>query len=1063
MFEHESGLPFAFDRAVGKDEQQSVVIYGKNPYIQGAEFNEAQTIARARHNRVGRLVAKDGDRIDRAEAVVDIEAGTVTLTSGRIYVAGDVLPIGETVLSGVPMTGRVEVGVRLFKTWITSEDDPTLLGLVPGTDAEGEPGAAREVHTISWARSNDGGAGDFFAVYILQDGVILDQKGPSLLEPAMQAIAIYDRAHGNYVVNGCRVTALGKDAGKQSFTIEQGEANINGFKRTRLAALRVEVEEDWDEYAIPGETQIYSGGASQVFQVVNFPIGVINTVLLTKQKTVTVTRGAVAHGRDALPDTSVLNIVSISGYTAGTSYLLTGNTVDWAPAGPEPAAGATYSVTYRYREAVTPTEVTDRSFKVSGGATGGEVIYSYTAKMPRIDRVGLREDGSPVYILGVSARNNPVPPIVPGNVLELATVSNDWMSTPVVVNEAVRSYTYYEMRRFFNRLVDHERLIQLERLKSGIDAKEPVAKKGMFVDPFTDDTYRDEGTPQSAAIGLGMLQLAITPTFFYADLEAPVMLDYVEEIITRQELITRCEKINPYANFVPLPGSMKLNPTADFWTVRQTQWLSAQTININMGVTIGGPLQQVSEQTQLVDQRSQQAEFLRQISVAFEISGFGAGEILESLTFDGIDVKPPGTQTADANGKISGSFVIPANVTAGTKAVLAKGAGDTEANSIFTGQGTIETDVMRRVTTVQTWTRAVIRGEGGGGIRDTNNGSQGSADPQAQIFNVAEPRQIVGVDFHLCHVGNTSKHLIVEQVATDNGYPATDIQAQAAVSMIGAVQGWKSARYALPLTTLSDRLSAFVIKTDDNAHSISLAKLGDFDAVNQKYVSSHPYVVGPRFSSVNAATWTAHQDEALAFRLVAAKFTALTKTVDLGEFGVVRCSDIQIRAAVELPSAACSVVFEVERANGTIYRLLPFQVLQLTEYLTETLKVRAVLTGTEKLSPILFAPIEIVSGEIEEEATYVTRAMSLGNAVRAAAYFAAYLPGGSTISMAYSIDLGAWQDLPLTETEQLAFPLWTERKHQKTNLSGQTVRFKITATGGPAARVVAGNFGVGIF
>lgn len=188
MFEHESGLPFAFDRAVGKDEQQSVVIYGKNPYIQGAEFNEAQTIARARHNRVGRLVAKDGDRIDRAEAVVDIEAGTVTLTSGRIYVAGDVLPIAETVLTGVPMSGRIEVGVRLVKTWITSEDDPTLLGIVPGTDAEGEPGAAREVHTLSWARSNDDGEGDFFAVYILQDGVILDQKGPSLLEPAMQAI-----------------------------------------------------------------------------------------------------------------------------------------------------------------------------------------------------------------------------------------------------------------------------------------------------------------------------------------------------------------------------------------------------------------------------------------------------------------------------------------------------------------------------------------------------------------------------------------------------------------------------------------------------------------------------------------------------------------------------------------------------------------------------------------------------------------------------------------------------------------------------------------------------------
>ena len=326
-----------------------------------------------------------------------------------------------------------------------------------------------------------------------------------------------------------------------------------------------------------------------------------------------------------------------------------------------------------------------------------------------------------------------------------------------------------------------------------------------------------------------------------------------------------------------------------------------------------------------------------------------------------------------------------------------------------------------------------------------------------------EIRQLLGVDFHLCKIGNVSKRILVEQVETDNGYPTISLQAQASVSMMGAVTGWKSARYGLPVTTLPDRLSAFSIKTDDNEHSISLAKLGDFDAATQKFVSSHPYVVGPRFSSVNAATWTAHQDEALSFRLVAAKYTTLTKTVDLGEFNVVRCSDIQIRAAVELPSAACSVVFEVERPNGTIYKLLPFQVLQLTEYLTEKIKVRAILTGTEKLSPILFAPIEIISGEIAEEATYVTRAMNLGANVRATSYFKSFLPGGATVNIAYSIALGPWQDLPLAATEQLAFPLWTERKNEKTGLSGATVRFKITASGGPAARVVVGDFGVGIF
>lgn len=1068
-FEHESGLPQAFDRAAGKSEQQGVVFYGERHFLQAPELNELQTIARARHNRLGRLVANDGDRIERAEAVVDIDAKTVTLTAGRIYVTGDVFPVDEAVLTNVAMAGRVDIGVRLRKTFVTHEADPTLLGIVPGSEAEGEPGAAREIAAIAWAKANDGGAGDFYAVYTLQDGTIIDQRGPSLLEPAMQALAEYDRAHGHYVVSGCRVTALGANAGAQAFSIEQGEANISGFKRVRNAALRLAEPQEWDEFAIPGETDTYPGGTSYTYEVDQFPIGAINSILLTKEKTVNVVRGAVANGQDALPDTSIIEIKSVvqnATTFAANTYLRTGNTVDWAPAGSEPAVGSTYAVTYRYRASVQPTAYTDRTITVAGGAAGGDIITAYTAKMPRIDRIGLRMDGSPVYIKGISARSNPVPPIVPGDVLPLAKVANDWMSKPVVENDAVRSVPYSEIWRYFNRIVDHDRLIQLERLKSGIDSREPVAKKGVFVDPFTDDSYRDTGAPQTAAIGLGVFQLPITPTFFYATLTAPVMLDYVEEVVSSQELKTACELINPYANFSPLPGSMKLTPAVDFWTVQQTQWLSAQTINLNMGVTFGGPLQTTSVAEQLVDQRSEQAEFLRPIQVAFEIDGFGVGEILDVLTFDGINVKPAGQQQGNASGKISGTFTIPANVTAGTKPIYAKGRANTEASAMFTGQGTIETDIMRRVTTIQTWTQMQIvgtRNSGrGGGFGGSDQGGH-DVDPQAQMFSVSEPRQIIGVDFHLCKIGNMAHGLLIEQVTTDNGYPTTDVQAQAFLPMTGAVEGWKGARYRLPVTTLPDRRSAFVIKTDDNVHSVSLAKLGGFDADLQKFVSSHPYVVGPRFSSVNAITWTAHQDEALTFRLVAAKYTATTKVVALGTVNLVQCSDLQIRAAVELPSAECSVVFEVVRKNGTIYRLSPFQVLQLTEYLTETVTLRAVLKGTEKLSPILFAPVEIIAGRIAQEATYITRSMSLGAAVRLTAYLKTYMPSGSTFGVSYSIDGGPFQGLPLAKTDALAFPLWTEKTYQATGLSGQTVRLGITATGGPAARVMAGDFGAGIF
>jgi hypothetical protein len=143
--------------------------------------------------------------------------------------------------------------------------------------------------------------------------------------------------------------------------------------------------------------------------------------------------------------------------------------------------------------------------------------------------------------------------------------------------------------------------------------------------------------------------------------------------------------------------------------------------------------------------------------------------------------------------------------------------------------------------------------------------------------------------------------------------------------------------------------------------------------------------------------------------------------------------------------------------------MLPFQHLELTEYLNETVTLRAILTGTEFLSPVLYAPVEIISGSIAQEATYITRSMDLDDAIRLTAYLKVYLPGGSTLGLAYSIDEGPWTGLTLEEVKPLAFALWSERKFEASGVSGASIRMKITGTGGPAARLIAGDFGAGIF
>ncbi|WP_019222497.1 DUF4815 domain-containing protein [Bartonella rattaustraliani] len=1044
---HESGLPFAIDRSIGKNEQQSVVFYGQRPFLQSGELNEMQTIIRGRHDRLGRLVAKEGDRVERADAFVNKDSQTVTLTEGKIYIAGDIFPVCYAVLNNVSMIGRVEIGVKLQKKWVTYEDDPELLGQIPGSLAEGEPGAAREVAKLVWALKEDDQQGTFFPVYILQDGILIDQKSPSLLEPAMQAIAAYDRAHGHYIVSGCRVTALGKNGHNQVFSIQEGEANINGFKRKRLAALRHEEVEDFSTSAVPSETHIFTpskGKTSFTFKPYYFPIAAVQSILLTKEKTVTITRGAIAAGRDGVPDKSITAFIKIvqggKEFKEGTDFKKTGDTIDWAPVGDEPLLGSSYTVTYRYRAKITADKVTAQEITVSGGAEGGDIIVSYTYKLPRIDRIGLNTKGNVVYIKGVSS-DQPMAPSVPDDVLSLATITNNWLETPQVINDGTRVAPYDEMWRYFQRILSLDRLMQLERIKSNVDSKEPVAKKGMFADPFLDDSYRDEGFPQTGAIGNGILQLAIDPSFYTAHLTAPVTLDWTNEVIIAQELTTACEKINPYQNFSPLPGTVTLTPATDFWHEQRTDWLSSVTNQLNMGWNRGRTIRNTEVRDDLVNARQEQIDFLRQIKLNFKIEGFGKGEILESLTFDGVNVLSNSRLVANVKGDIEGTFTIPANIPSGTKEVVARGKGGTLATGLFTGQGMIDVQVMRRTTTVKIWT---------------------AYDPQAQVFTPDETRQITGVDFHLCKIGNPNHDLVIDLVSTENGYPTVDIQAQTSYSMKDAKTGWAGARYDVPLTVLDDRLTAFVIKTDDADHSVSLAKLGDFDADNQRYVSSHPYVTGPRFSSVNARSWTAHQDEALAFRVLAARYIQTEKTVDLGEFDLVDCSDLQVRAAIELPSSDCSVVFEIERNNGTVYQLLPFQLLSLTEYISEKVKLRAVLKGTEKLSPVLFAPIQLIAGKIHKEATYVTRAFAFGEKARLTSYIKTFLPGGATFSLEMQLDDGAFLPLKLDETEQLPEPLWTERKFISSDRGAKQARLKLTLTGGPSARSMVRDFGAGI-
>lgn len=1043
-------VPSAYDRSSAFPDWQEVIVR-EGMFFQGAEFNEAQSLARRRGQRIADLIAQDGDRVRGADIIIDRDAETATLTAGSIYVRGDVLPVAAHVIADVPMTGELRIGVRVLTTKIDEVGLPALLGLHPGTPAEGEPGAVRIAKTLSWSIEGDAGLGDFISVYFLRDGTVIDQTPPPQLSGVIKSIADYDFAsNGNFVVEGCRVTALGKTGTDQHFMISEGIAHIFGFRRTRAAALRHVEAETWEVEQINAEPHPYpAGGGAVQIKANRSPIDSVQTVIITMETTQTVVRGPVNNTMDALPHNSVTEILEVkqgvTTYAAPADYALTNDKVDWTAGGAEPATGSSYTVKYRYLTAVVPSAIGNDSVTVTGGVVGANTFLTYKWKLNRIDLLCLDPEGLTVYIKGMSSRGIAVPPIPSSNLLPLAEITNTWTDRPIVKYVGVHAFQHTRVNALYFRLLDALDLIAQERLRRDIDSREPVAKRGVFVDPFTSDRYRDQGEPQTAAIFNGSMQLAIDPTFYFPDLPAPVMLNYTEETIIDQPLVTGCSKINPYQNFEPLPGALTLSPATDFWVERREEWTSPVTRQLS------GNSNRTTTQEQLVDEREELLEFLREIEIDFTVKGFGNGEVLELLEFDGIDVTPPGL-AGDVNGRIEGTFIIPENVTAGQKAVFARGAGGTRAEALFVGQGRVEITVMRRVTTI---TRAPANPAQ---PREPRNEGNGRADPLGNTFTLPEPRHVSSIDLRFCAKGEASNGVLVEIREVRDGDPTPDIWAASYVEMGPVVLNvWTTVPLPMPVFLPADKEFCFIAKTDDAVHGLAEARVGAFDAVAQKFVAAQPYTIGVKVSSSNARSWTHHQDEDLTFRIKAAKFNPTTKVVPLGNFNVVMASDFLIRAAVELPTPEASCYFEIERASGQIIRLQADQPVELTEYVTETIQLRAILKGSAKVSPILYPGVMLIAGKIRTTGDYVSRAFEFGTGIRLSTFFWSQLPAGATVT----VERDAADDNWVAVAESSATALnngWFERTYTANPVTALEGRLRLTITGGPAARPTIAEF-----
>lgn len=637
-----------FDAADRYDE----LLFRAGKHSQSAELNEVQSTLIDRLKRIADAVFKDGAVISGTPPT--ISGTTIACPASLIYLRGAVRDVPARSFT-IAATGLVRVGVYLLEEEVTEVQDPDLRNPAVNTRGYTEPGAGRLRITPTWGSEDDGSTGVFYPVWTVIDGVLLNQGSGNVGDNFSEALARYDReSNGNYIVTGLSLTALGLTAGVNVFSVGDGTGNIYGYKIDKLSATRLNYAEDPDLETVVSEPHTFTGatGGSATIQLNRFPLESILEVVITLQKTSSITRGGFSGGQDTLPDVSVLSIQSITQggttYTINTDFFLNGDKVDWSPAGAEPAPGSTYSVTYRYLANVNPSAIDLQAgtFTVTGAVNGTTVFTDYRWKLPRYDRLCIDRDGNFARIKGISSRFTALPPAVPSNLLNLATIRHQWGATPEVINDGIRAIPFDQLEQMRSLIVDLFDLVALERLKTDISSREPSSKRGIFVDPFLDDDMRDQGITQTASVVDGILQLPIVPVAYQAPTNNAQdwMLPYTEEIILEQTRQTGSSKINPYQAFDPIPAAVVLTPAVDRFTLIDTIWTSPVTQQIRtwLGATGRFSIDSVitTKRTELLRQTEKPAEFLRPIKVNFTLEGFDPGETLTDVKFDGITVTP---------------------------------------------------------------------------------------------------------------------------------------------------------------------------------------------------------------------------------------------------------------------------------------------------------------------------------------------------------------------------------------------------------------------------------------
>lgn len=380
------------------------------------------------------------------------------------------------------------------------------------------------------------------------------------------------------------------------------------------------------------------------------------------------------------------------------------------------------------------------------------------------------------------------------------------------------------------------------------------------------------------------------------------------------------------------------------------------------------------------------------------------------------------TITADTHGIAEGNLTVPGGVPAGTVLVKVIGNQGSVGTTSYTGSGTISTESRRIVTTVQC-----------------------RYDPLAETFTLSQGRHVAGIELWFKSKGNS--RVLVQIRETTVGFPNQNVIAQGDVRPADIkVDGTHTRITFTPVWLEANVEYAIVILTDDPSTSVAVAELGKFDSVHNTWVTSQAYQTGVLLSSSNASTWTAHQELDLTFRLLACKFTETEHIVNFGTISADQNTDILTLANVERVSSNTDCKFIYTDADGNTNTLTEDMPVALKEKINGEVSVKAKIRGTNIASPVIYQGVQTVLGTIDEEADYVTRAITAGTNVKITITYESLTPGNANIKAYVQNPDSTWTLVSLKSGSPVGNS-WEERIHVIENFSASSTRVKLVLNG----------------